>query len=117
VKRLIAFLQAWGAQTFIAGDQLVNAAFGPIFSWTIGYADETLSARAWRCRAKPWGRVFLPLIDLLFFWQATDPELLDAAGQPIRSHCHRAYLKEQERRNLPPEYRAGAGERQRSPGP
>jgi hypothetical protein len=99
------FFKAWGAQSFIALDQAANAIFGPVFSWTVGYADETLSARAWRCRAKPWGRVFLPLIDLLFLWQT--PDVNDDAGQPIRSHCHRAYLKEGLRRNLPPEYRDG----------
>lgn len=92
MKDALDFFKAWFAQTFIAADQLVNAALGPIFSWTIGYADETLSARAWRCREKPWGRVFRPVIDLLFFWQGPD-------------HCKRAYDTEKARRNLPPEYR------------
>lgn len=92
------FLKAWGVQAFIAFDQLLNAVFGPVFSWTVGYADETLSARAYRCRDKPWGRLFLPVIDALFFWQEQE--------FGIASHCHRAYLKETERRNLPPEYRA-----------
>lgn len=86
------FLLAWFQQSFIALDQAVNAIFGPIFSWTIGYADETLSARAWRCRNKPWGRIFLPVIDLLFIWQGP-------------GHCKRAYETEKARRNLPPEYR------------
>lgn len=88
----LAFLKVWGQQTFIAWDQAINATFGPIFSWSIGYADETLSARAWRCQHKPWGKVFRPLIDLLFFWQGPN-------------HCRRAYETELLRRNLPPEYR------------
>ena len=92
--KALDFFKAWGAQTFIAADQLINAALGPIFSWTIGYADETLSARAWRCRAKPWGRVFRPVIDALFIWQRWD-----------MNHCQRAYESEHARRNLPPEYR------------
>jgi hypothetical protein len=86
------FLRAWFEQTFIAADQLVNAALGPLFSWTIGWADETLSARAWRCRDKPWGRVMRPVIDLLFVWQGP-------------GHCRRAYETEIARRNLHPEYR------------
>lgn len=90
--KFVGFLKAWWAQSFIAGDQFVNAFFGPIFSWTIGYADETLSARAWRCREKRWGKLFRPVIDALFIWQG--------AG-----HCKRAYESEIARRNLPPEYR------------
>jgi hypothetical protein len=37
----------------------------------LGSCDETLSSRAWRMEqeGKPWGRLFRPLIDALFFWQ------------------------------------------------
>ena len=40
------------------------------------------------------GKVFMPLIDLLFFWQGP-------------GHCKNAYIKEFERKNYPEEYRAG----------
>ena len=53
-------MRHWLLQVFIALDQLVNALLG-------GWADETLSSRAWRMEAKrrPWGRVMRPLIDVL----------------------------------------------------
>ena len=72
-------------QPIIALDQLLNAAFG-------GWADETLSARAWRCQGKqgPWP-IVRRMIDALFFWQ--------------RAHCFVAYTAEQQRQHLPPEYR------------
>lgn len=59
-------------------------------------ADETLSARAYRAHrdGKILGRVFMPVIDLLFFWQGPN-------------HCRNAYIKEFERKNYPEEYRAG----------
>ena len=73
-------------QTLIALDQLANAFLAA------GWADETLSARAWRLDGtKPrwtWAR---RIIDLIFFWQ--------------KNHCEQAYLTEQERLQLPPEYR------------
>ena len=76
-------------QVAIAIDQLANTLLG-------GTADETLSARAYRAHrdGKMLGRLFMPLIDLLFFWQG--------AG-----HCKNAYIKEFERKNYPDEYRAG----------
>lgn len=57
-----------------------------------GYADETLSARAYRCRhTKPHWRATMKAIDWLFFWQA--------------DHCRAAYLSELGRRHLPIAYR------------
>lgn len=79
-------------QVFIAFDQLVNALIPPFGA--LSYADETLSARtyrAWRDH-RIMGSVLLPIIDFLCLWQT-------------KQHCYHAYLKEQERRNLPPEYR------------
>lgn len=79
-------------QVFVAADQLLNALIPPFL--TLSYADETLSARTYRAakRGKLVGKLAMPVIDALFFWQGKD-------------HCRNAYLKEHERRNLPPEYR------------
>jgi hypothetical protein len=69
-------------QTLIAIDQLINAVLG-------GWADETLSSRAWRLRVKrPW---VYRTIDCLFFW---DP-----------NHCYNSYQSEVQRRQLPPQFR------------
>ena len=88
-------LKAWGVQVFLALDQLANVLPPPI-DGTVGYADETLSARCYRAHrdGKIMGRLFMPLIDLLFFWQGP-------------GHCRNAYIKEFERKNYPEEYRAG----------
>lgn len=68
-------------QVLIAIDQLANTTLN-------GYADETLSSRAHRRQHKnkfwKYGRI---LIDALFFFQ--------------QNHCHKAYLSERERRQLP----------------
>ena len=72
----------WLKQTLIAIDQLINALAG-------GWADETLSSRAWRLRHKrPW---LYKTIDWLFWW---DP-----------NHCEQSYASEQQRYQLPPEFR------------
>lgn len=69
-------------QTLIAADQLVNALLG-------GYADETLSSRAWRARYKyPW---LYKTIDVIFWW---DP-----------CHCYESFNNERIRLQLPPEFR------------
>ena len=67
-------------------DQMVNALIG-------GWPDESLSARAYRWRRD--GKTAIPafLINCLFLWQ--------------RDHVWSAYHSEQERRQLPPEYRKG----------
>lgn len=79
-------------QVFVAIDQVANALIPPLF--TLSYADETLSARTYRAarRGKLIGRLAMPVIDFLFLWQTRD-------------HCMHAYFKEQQRRQLPPEYR------------
>jgi hypothetical protein len=74
-------------QVLIALDQLVNALLG-------GWADETLSSRAWRMERKgrPWGRVLRPVIDTL-------------AWPFERDHCRASFDSEREGRQLPPEFR------------
>jgi hypothetical protein len=67
-------------QVLIAIDQLGNAVlFG-------GWADETISARAYR---ESWPSA--KYIDILFFWED--------------DHCMQSYISETERMQLPPEYR------------
>lgn len=67
-------------QNLIAVDQVVNTLIG-------GWADETLSSRAWRAErdGRLFGKIFRPMIDTLFFF---DPE-----------HCKGAYLSELGRGN------------------
>jgi len=87
-------IAAYFVQVFIALDQLANALIPPL-DGTISYADETLSARAWRTYRD--GQIlgfFRWPIDILFFWQKWD-----------MNHCKRAYEKEKERVGLPAEYR------------
>ena len=73
-------------QTLIAVDQLANAMLAG------GWADETLSARAWRLDGskRRWS-IARRVIDALFFWQKT--------------HCQAAWYSEQKRLQLPPQYR------------
>ena len=88
-------IKEWGVQVFLALDQLANVLPPPI-DGTVGWADETLSARCYRAHrdGKIMGKLFMPLIDLLFFWQGP-------------GHCKNAYIKEFERKNYPEEYRQG----------
>lgn len=70
----------------IAVDQTLNALRG-------GLPDETLSAAAWRTEQKGrlLGRVFRPLIDLLF--------------APLeKDHCRKSYESERHGSHLPKEY-------------
>lgn len=55
---------AWHIQVLMALDCLLNALLA-------GWHHETLSSRAWRAwvNGKKFGRIFRPLIDLLFIWQ------------------------------------------------
>lgn len=87
----------WFVQLFIAVDQLLNVLITP-FSKS-AWADETLSSRAYRAWAhnKVFGKIFMPVIDVLFFWQEIRPGAI--------GHCHQAYLRERERVGLPPEMR------------
>ena len=70
----------------IAVDQTLNALRG-------GSPDETLSAAAWRTEQKGrWlGRVFRPLIDLVFALFASD-------------HCRQSFESERNGHHLPKEY-------------
>ena len=79
-------------QFLIAVDQLINTCIDK------GFADEAISARAWRRRNDTigWGRL-RRLIDAL--WR-----LFGA-----KDHCYQSYLSELHRRQLPPEYRQPAG--------
>ena len=73
-----------GLQILIAIDQLLNSLIG-------GYADETLSSRAYRHKkngSRSWPAW---LIDHIFFWQ--------------EEHCKASYESEKERSHLPPELR------------
>lgn len=72
-------------QLAIALDQVANTLAG-------GWADETLSARAWRCRAtrRRW-RTTYRVINAVFFWQP--------------DHCRASYESERLRQQLPAEYR------------
>ena len=84
-------VRRWLHQLFIAADQLVNVLVTPFHRGA--FADETLSSRCYRAHqaGKLWGRLLMPPIDALFFWQ--------------ERHCERAYIAERERLQSPPESR------------
>lgn len=71
-------------EVLVAVDQLANAVLG-------GWADETMSARCWRLRARLPYSLLRTAIDRLFFWQ--------------QNHCKSAYESERLRSQLPVEYR------------
>lgn len=85
----------WLLQLALAADQFLSVClfFLPGGCW----ADETLSARAWRCRDLAPFTYLQPAIDRLFFWQK------DEHG--LRNHCERSFRSERQRRHLPPELR------------
>lgn len=72
-------------QIAIAVDQVGNTLLG-------GYADETISSRAWRMSSSS-GRwsIARSVIDAIFFW--------------MNDHCFEAYVSERLRQQLPPELR------------
>jgi hypothetical protein len=75
-------------QLLISLDQFINVWF---FWWLPGgvWADETLSAKAWRTRfVNPW---LYRIIDAIFFWEP--------------DHCRLAWEIEIHRHDLPPELR------------
>lgn len=80
-------------QTLIAIDQGINTLiYIPGDGW--GWADETLSARLFRCHVQGlvsdrWYRA----VDRLFFWQD--------------GHCYQSWRSEWERRQLPGHYSGG----------
>ena len=64
----------------IGFDQFINTIF-------LGFPDETISSRAWRCKdANSFWSVMHSLINKLFFFQ--------------KDHCHKAYLAELERKQI-----------------
>lgn len=71
-------------QLAIALDQLLNALLA-------GWADETLSSRAYRCRDVRRWRIVMRVIDGLFFWQD--------------GHCKKAYEVELAQGHLPSDFR------------
>lgn len=73
-------------QALIALDQLLNT----LLFWLPGgaWADETLSARAWRMRDTPPFTWLRPLLDAVFFF---DPQ-----------HCYTSWLSEIFRNQSPP---------------
>ncbi len=79
-------------QLGIAVDQVANVLIG-LFLPSGGWADECISARAWRCQDDAWGwRMAYIVIDII--------------AMPFeRDHCRRAYESEKARRQMPPEYR------------
>ena len=107
-KSTLARWLAYPRQVGIACDQLVNALLPPF--GTLSYADETLSARTFRAYrdGRVMGRLLMPIFDAMFSWQTPDPDILDLQGVPIKGHCERAYEKEVQRRDYPPEYREAA---------
>uniref|UniRef100_UPI0033412D81 hypothetical protein n=1 Tax=Castellaniella defragrans TaxID=75697 RepID=UPI0033412D81 len=74
----------YGHQLLIAIDQLLN-------TLAAGWADETLSSRAWRCRdVRKWAIAYRA-IDAVFFWQP--------------NHCQNAYEYERMQGQLPEGFR------------
>lgn len=93
-------------QLFIAVDQTANTLLG-------GWADETISARAYRrgAKAKEAGRwtvwrVLWHIIDTLFYPETAWLRYRNGFW-PAIGHCQRAYVAEKTRSQLPPEYRDG----------
>lgn len=80
IERFMDWLSWYLMQNLIALDQTGNALLG-------GWADETLSSRAYRADrdGRLFGRIFRPLIDALFFFE--------------KEHCKNAYLSEIRRGN------------------
>lgn len=82
-------------QLTIATDQLINTIFG-------GWADETLSSRAYRLNdngSSFWDKLPCRVIDTVFFW---DYQIIN--GFEI-GHCELSYLSEKQRLQCPPELR------------
>ena len=85
-------MRKYGKQLLIAIDQLVNAIIG-------GWADETLSSRAYRSDWRTTERI----INLLFWWDKQTSTI----GTPTvtKYHCELSYLSEMKRLQLSPEMR------------
>ena len=81
IKRFIDWLFWFLLQNLIAVDQFGNTLTG-------GWADETMSYRAYRADVdgRIFGKIFRPLIDFLFFFE--------------KDHCRQAFLTEFNRGNF-----------------
>jgi len=91
MKHIWKVLSAWAWQFLHALTQVCNTMIPPL-DGTVGWADESMSARAYR--AKRDGRMLGLLataINWVFFWQD--------------DHCKTAYQSEALRRIVPPEKR------------
>ena len=73
-------LSKYITNVLIGFDQFINTIF-------LGFPDETISSRAWRCKdVSSFWKVMHSLINKLFFFQ--------------KDHCHKAYLSELERKQI-----------------
>lgn len=79
-------IRRWLKQTLVAVDQLANALLG-------GWADETLSSRLWRNRARPGWKQARAALDFV------------AACLGDKNHCRASYESESGRLQCPPELR------------
>ncbi len=75
-------------QILIALDQLANTLIGLFLD--DGWADESISAKAYRLRNDGWNTAYR-VINAIFFWQD--------------NHCKASYMSELKARHLPAEYR------------
>lgn len=108
----ILWIQTWlwldqGCNAVLLGLGGVFIAFATAEEQATCYADETLSAHAWRASRvrKPWAVRFLPVVDWMFRKQKRRLAVDHAAGRPVESHCERAFWAKKLRLGLPPEYR------------
>jgi len=87
-------------QFVLALDQTLSTLVPPYKGAHRGWADETLSARAWRCssRSRAWG-VTRSVIDWIFL------ALLNQ-----QAHCFESWVSERLRLHMPPELRTESNE-------
>lgn len=84
-------------QVLIAADQFLSTLVGLLrfpFAREMHWADETLSAMAYRNRARPGWRLTMRIIDAIFFFDT--------------NHCRSSHYMELQRKHLPPSYSADA---------
>ena len=105
-KQLLLWLDQ-GGNVLLCGLVAVVVALFTGTRQAVAYADETMSAHCWRSydRGRIWGRMFMPVIDVLFLWQGEDEEVNERAGRRVVRHCERAFWKELMQREMPPAYR------------
>lgn len=91
MKQVGKVLSAWFWQFLRALTQILNTMIPPL-DGTVGWADESMSARAFRAKRDGHRLGFMAsVINWIFFWQ--------------KDHCQAAYLSEALRRQTAPEYR------------